>query len=45
MTLKTVKKKKKKKVLQAFKSDEWEIDKNSDFPVHEKYTKMEAVKK
>ena len=32
-------KKKKKK-----KEDEWEIDPESDYPVHEKYTKEEPVK-
>jgi len=36
---KKLKKKKKKR-----KGDEWEIDEGSDFPVHEKYTKMEPVK-
>lgn len=33
-------KKKKKKT----KGDEWEIDPDSDHPVHEKYTKEEPVK-
>lgn len=32
-------KKKRKK-----KEDEWEIGPNSDYPVHEKYTKEELVK-
>ena len=32
-------KKKRKK-----KEDEWEIDLESDYPVHEKYTKEEPVK-
>lgn len=32
-------KKKRKK-----KEDEWDIDHNSDYPVHEKYTKEELVK-
>jgi len=32
-------KKKRKKT-----EDEWEIDSNSDYPVHEKYTKEELVK-
>ncbi|MFH1828699.1 MAG: hypothetical protein ABH824_05570 [Nanoarchaeota archaeon] len=36
---KIVDKKKKKK-----KEDEWEIDYDSDFPVHEKYTKEMPVK-
>lgn len=31
--------KKKKK-----KEEEWEIDENSDYPIHEKYTKEEPVK-
>ena len=26
------------------KTDEWEIDLESDYPVHEKYTKEEPVK-
>ena len=26
------------------KEDEWEIDPESDYPVHEKYTKEEPVK-
>ena len=32
-------KKKKKKT----KEDEWEIDQESDYPVHEKYTKEEPM--
>jgi len=35
---------KKKKKLKRRKSDEWEIDADSDHPVHEKYTKEEAWK-
>jgi len=35
---------KKKKLKKKFPRDEWEIDENSDFPVHEKYTKEEPVK-
>ncbi len=37
--LKKLKKKKRKR-----QGDEWEIDENSDHPVHEKYTRMEPVK-
>ncbi len=35
---------KKKKKLKRKKGDEWEIDANSDHPVHEKYTKQEPWK-
>lgn len=34
----------KKKLKKKRKGDEWEVDPNSDFPVHEKYTKEEPVK-
>lgn len=36
--------KKKNSKIKKKKGDEWEIDKGSDFPVHEKYTKEEPVK-
>jgi len=39
--LKTKKDKKKKKKK---KEDEWEIDEESDYPIHEKYVKEEPVK-
>ncbi|HLC71475.1 MAG TPA: hypothetical protein VJI32_05690 [Candidatus Nanoarchaeia archaeon] len=35
---------KKKKKVKKKKGDEWEIDVDSDHPVHEKYTKEEAWK-
>ncbi|MDO8511257.1 MAG: hypothetical protein Q7S55_03765 [Nanoarchaeota archaeon] len=34
----------KKKKRKKKKEDEWEIDSESDHPVHEKYTKEEPVK-
>lgn len=34
----------KKKKLKKKKVDEWEHDPNSDYPVHEKYTKEEPWK-
>ena len=36
------KKQKKKKLI--LKNDEWEIDPESDHPIHEQYTKMEPMK-
>ena len=35
---------KKKKKVKKRKGDEWEINPNSDHPVHEKYTKQEPWK-
>lgn len=35
---------KRKKKLKKRKGDEWEIDTDSDYPVHEKYTKEGAWK-
>ena len=36
--------KKKEKKKKKRKGDEWEIDEDSDYPVHEKYTEMGGVK-
>jgi hypothetical protein len=44
MKLKLEKKKSKKKGKKK-KGDDWELDENSDHPVHEKYTSMGSVKK
>ena len=37
-------KRKNKKEKKKKKEDEWEVDLESDHPVHEKYTKEEPVK-
>ncbi len=36
--------KKKLKKDKVKKEDEWEIDEESDYPVHERYTKEEPIK-